>query len=99
MLTGLSGGPPAYPSALEILRRRYAAGEIDAGTFEQMRERLEASYRQVSSGMPLDEFSYHEDNWTSYSSSYHSSASYGQRKVRMPEQEQYQEQYISETDN
>ena len=32
-------------SALEILRQRYAAGEIDAATFEQMRERLEASYR------------------------------------------------------
>jgi len=34
------------PSALEILRQRYAAGEIDAVTFEQMRERLEASYPQ-----------------------------------------------------
>lgn len=33
-------------SALEILRRRYAAGEIDAITFEQMRERLRASYAQ-----------------------------------------------------
>ncbi len=29
--------------ALEILRQRYARGEIDAVTFEQMRERLEAS--------------------------------------------------------
>ena len=37
---------PADPSALEILRQRYAAGEIDAVTFEQMRERLEASYQQ-----------------------------------------------------
>ena len=34
---------PAEPSALEILQRRYARGEIDAITFEQMRERLEAS--------------------------------------------------------
>jgi putative membrane protein len=31
------------PSALEILRQRYARGEIDTATFEQQRERLEAS--------------------------------------------------------
>jgi putative membrane protein len=30
------------PSAMELLRQRYARGEIDAATFEQMRERLEA---------------------------------------------------------
>lgn len=30
-------------SAMEILRQRYARGEIDATTYEQMRERLEAS--------------------------------------------------------
>ena len=34
---------PVQPSALEILRQRYARGEIDAVTYEQMRERLEAS--------------------------------------------------------
>ncbi|HZS78957.1 MAG TPA: SHOCT domain-containing protein [Ktedonobacteraceae bacterium] len=39
------GMPPVQPSALEILRQRYARGEIDATTYEQMRERLEASSR------------------------------------------------------
>jgi len=28
---------------MEILRQRYARGEIDATTFDQMRERLESS--------------------------------------------------------
>jgi uncharacterized membrane protein len=37
------GVPPVQPSALEILRQRYARGEIDATTFDQMRERLEAT--------------------------------------------------------
>ncbi len=34
--------PPSQLSALEILRQRYARGEIDDVTFQQMRERLEA---------------------------------------------------------
>jgi|SRR5437660_2698608 len=34
--------PPTQQSALEILRQRYARGEIDAATFDQMRERLQA---------------------------------------------------------
>ena len=37
------GMPPAQASAMEILRQRYARGEIDAVTFDQMRERLESS--------------------------------------------------------
>jgi len=44
MLTDIFGMKSTAYSALEILRQRYAAGEIDAVTFEQMRERLEASY-------------------------------------------------------
>ena len=38
-----AGMPPVQPSAMEILRQRYARGEIDAVTFDQMRERLESS--------------------------------------------------------
>jgi putative membrane protein len=38
--------PPAHQlSAMEILRQRFARGEIDAVTYDQMRERLEASER------------------------------------------------------
>ena len=37
-------GQPVSPlSSMEILRQRYARGEIDAVTFDQMRERLQAS--------------------------------------------------------
>ncbi len=35
-------GPPPL-TALQILQQRYARGEIDGTTFDQMRERLEAS--------------------------------------------------------
>ncbi len=36
-----SGLPPDYkPTALEILQQRYAHGEIDAATYERMREQL-----------------------------------------------------------
>ena len=43
-----SGTPHHEPDALEILHQRYARGEIDATTFEQMRERLSASERPRS---------------------------------------------------
>lgn len=35
---------PTDVPAMEILRQRYAAGEINDATFERMRQRLEASY-------------------------------------------------------
>jgi putative membrane protein len=41
--TSTATPPVAGPSALEILQQRYARGEIDTETFEQMRERLQAS--------------------------------------------------------
>jgi putative membrane protein len=34
---------PPTPSAIEILRQRFARGEIDSDTFEQMRRQLEVS--------------------------------------------------------
>ena len=34
--------PGSGPTAREILSQRYARGEIDTTTFEQMRERIEA---------------------------------------------------------
>jgi uncharacterized membrane protein len=36
----LSAQPDSGPTAQETLRQRYARGEIDATTYEQMRERL-----------------------------------------------------------
>lgn len=41
--TSHPGTPPTRLSALEILRQRYARGEIDEITFNQMRERLQGS--------------------------------------------------------
>ncbi len=54
MLKDIFGAKAIDISSLEILRRRYAAGEIDSDTFEQMWERLMASYQQEGSGMPRD---------------------------------------------
>ena len=53
-------------SPLEILRQRFAAGEIDAITFEQMCERLEASYRRESDGIPPSDNVYSRETWTGY---------------------------------
>jgi len=53
-----SSGVQSGPTALEILRQRYARGEIDTATFEQMRERLEGSdtrsYRPGNQPMASD---------------------------------------------
>jgi putative membrane protein len=38
------------PTAIEILRQRYARGEIDTATFEQMREHLAATKQDQSVG-------------------------------------------------
>ena len=40
--------PYQEPSALEVLRQRYARGEIDAATYDQMRERLQASHGSLT---------------------------------------------------
>jgi putative membrane protein len=65
MLADILGSKSTSTSALEILRQRYAAGEIDTATFEQMRERLMASYQQEDHGMPLDA-GYQEEDWIGY---------------------------------
>ena len=65
MLADIFGSKSANISALEILRQRYASGEIDAVTFEQMHERLLASYQQEGHGMPHDA-GYQEEGWIRY---------------------------------
>jgi uncharacterized membrane protein len=51
-MAAMSGGAfqPAQPSAVETLRHRYALGEIDAPTFEQMVERILASEARERQG-------------------------------------------------
>jgi len=63
LFAGTSGEMPAEPVALEILRQRYAAGEIDGTTFEQMRERLNASYQAERDEFPPDDGSYVRETW------------------------------------
>ncbi len=48
-----SSGVQSGPTALEIVQQRYARGEIDTATYEQIRERLEAStMREPQSSIP-----------------------------------------------
>jgi len=44
---GSSITPTATLSAREILRQRYARGEIDSATFEQMRTQLQESEQEI----------------------------------------------------
>ena len=76
------------PSALEILRQRYAAGEIDAVTFEQMWERLEASYQQESNSILHDDNGYLRETRTNYHT-FSSPGSHEQESVRMATREGY----------
>ena len=50
--SGQPGGGGAMLSAMEILRRRYARGEIDGDNFERMRHQLEASGLPERTGEP-----------------------------------------------
>jgi hypothetical protein len=54
MLADIFGSKSTGASALEILRKRYAAGEIDTVTFDRVHERLMASYQQEGHEMPRD---------------------------------------------
>jgi putative membrane protein len=45
-------GSTTKPSAEEIVRQRYARGQIDAATFEQVREHLDAFAEKRSVGIP-----------------------------------------------
>ena len=86
MLKDTFGMPASDPPALEILRMRYAAGEVDSDMFEQMWERLLVSYQQDGKSAPRDEYGYQVNNRTGYRDT---STFYGVGESRMAEQEHY----------
>lgn len=88
IMADILGRPASEPAALEILRQRYAAGEIDAITFEQMRERLEASYQRESSSLLHDDDGYLRKTRTHYNT-FSSPSSREQENIRMTAQEGY----------
>jgi uncharacterized membrane protein len=83
MLAGIFGREPAGFPPLEILRQRYATGEIDAVTFEQMFERLEASYRRENDGISSGDISYQHETWTDYNAPFPSPNMREQGRLRM----------------
>jgi len=74
-------------SSLEILRQRYAAGEIDAKTYAQMRKQLVASYQPKDIGSGED--SHMHQSWNGYKETLPSPGSYEPGMVMMMEQERY----------
>jgi uncharacterized membrane protein len=92
MLTGVFGREPAGLPPLEILRQRYAAGEIDAVTFEQMCERLEASYRRESDGISHGDIGYQHESRTDYSDPFPSPNMREEGRLRIADMEQYRQE-------
>lgn len=89
MFAGNVGMAQENPSALEILRRRYAAGEIDAVTFEQMRERMESSSLRGYYGISSDGDGYARETWSGYQDPFTSPISLEQGDARMVKRERY----------
>ncbi len=86
MITGIFGRDLEDTPSLEILRQRYAAGEIDAVTFEQMGERLEASYRRESNGIAPGDNGYQHETGFDYSDAFPSPNILEQGSLRLAEQ-------------
>ena len=87
IIAGFFGGPPVGLSPLDRLRQRYAAGEIDAETFAQMRMQIVGSYQPKD--IRHDEDRPQHEIWKGYRDTLPSPGSYGQGKGMMMEQEQY----------
>jgi uncharacterized membrane protein len=86
MLAGIFGRDHVDTPSLEILRQRYAAGEIDAVTFEQMGERLEASYRRESNGITPGDYGYQYETGFGYNDDFPAPNMREQGSLRLAEQ-------------